>query len=51
LCKHFGIEATAYCPGKDPFGYWAVRYSVKEYFARLKAVFDILTEKKHEQNG
>ena len=48
VCRHFGIEAIAYCPGKDPFGYWSVRYSVKEYFARLKAVFDILTEKKND---
>jgi len=45
LCKHFGIDAIAYCPPKDPFGYWSVRYSVKEYFARAKAVLDILTQK------
>jgi SanA protein len=45
LCKHFGIDAIAYCPGRDPFGYWPVRYSVKEYFARLKAVFDVITAK------
>ncbi|HSY18664.1 MAG TPA: ElyC/SanA/YdcF family protein [Candidatus Acidoferrales bacterium] len=51
LCRHFGIEAVAYCPGKVPFGYWSVRYQVKEYFARLIAVFDILTESKHGQNG
>ena len=51
LCRHFGIDAVVYCPEKDPFGYWAVRYQVKEYFARLIAVFDILTESKHGQNG
>jgi SanA protein len=45
LCKHFGIDAIAYCPGRDTFGYWSVRYSVKEYFARLKAIFDIITAK------
>jgi SanA protein len=43
LCKHFGIKAVAYCPGREPFGYWFVRCQVKEYFARLKAVFDILS--------
>ncbi len=45
LCKHFGIDAIAYCPGRDTFGYWSVHYSVKEYFARLKAVFDIIAAK------
>ena len=47
LCRHFGIDAVAYCPGKESFGWWPIRYQVKEYFARLIAVFDVLTESKH----
>jgi SanA protein len=50
LCRHFGIDAVAMCPDKDPFSLWFVRYNVKEYFARLVAVFDIMTGKKHEPN-
>jgi len=41
ICKHFGIDAVAYCPEKTTFGIWPVRYQVREYFARLKAVFDV----------
>jgi SanA protein len=42
LCRHFGIDAIALCPSGDPFGWWYLRYNVREYFARLIAVFDIL---------
>jgi SanA protein len=45
LCRHFGIKAVAICPEPDPFSLWSVRYAVREYFARLAAVFDILTRK------
>ena len=48
LCRHFGIDAVAICPAKDPMSWWFVRYNVKEYFARLIAVFDIMTRKNHE---
>ncbi len=50
LCRHFGIDAVAICPAKDPFSLWSVRYNVKEYFARLIAVFDILIQKHNEPN-
>jgi SanA protein len=45
LCRHFGIDALAMCPANDPFSLWSVRYNVKEYFARLIAIFDILIRK------
>jgi SanA protein len=48
FCRHFEIDAVAYCPDKDPFGVWSVRYQVREYFARLKAVWDVLTDWNHE---
>jgi SanA protein len=48
LCRHFGIDAIAICPAKDPFSLWSVRYNVKEYFARLLAVFDVLVRGNHE---
>ena len=48
LCRHFGIDAVAICPDKDPLSLWFVRYEVKEYFARLISVFDVMTRKKHE---
>jgi vancomycin permeability regulator SanA len=50
FCRHFGIDAVAYCPDKETFGIWCVRYQVREYFARLKAVWDVLTDRNHEQN-
>lgn len=42
LCRHFGIDAVAICPEKEPFGFWSLRYSVREYFARLLAFFEVL---------
>lgn len=45
LCKYFGIEATAFCYGQDPFGSWWFRYNFREYFARVKAACDILIHK------
>jgi SanA protein len=50
ICRHFGIDAVAICPDRDPFGLWFVRYNVKEYFARLVAVFDAMTRKNHDSN-
>jgi SanA protein len=51
LCRHFGIDAIAICPDRDPFGFWSLKYSVREYFARLKAFFDVLIEKNNGKNG
>ena len=48
LCRHFGIDAVAICPEEDPLSLWFVRYTVKEYFAREIAVFDIMTSRNHE---
>jgi SanA protein len=30
-CRHFKIDAVAYYPDKDLFGFWSVRYHVREY--------------------
>jgi SanA protein len=43
LCRHFGIDAVAFCPAGDPFSLWYVRYNIREYFARLIAVFDVMS--------
>ena len=50
LCQHFGIDAFAICPEGDPFSLWFVRYNVKEYFARVRAAFDIMTQTHHGPN-
>lgn len=46
LCRHFGIDAVAMCPEKDPLSLWFLRYEAKEYFARLLTMFDIGFRKK-----
>jgi SanA protein len=39
LCRHFGIDAVAFCDGRKPAGYWLYRSELREYFARVKAFF------------
>jgi len=51
LCRHFGIEAVAYSPGKEPLGYWSLRSQVREYVARIKAVLDVLTRSENKNYG
>ena len=41
LCRHFGIEAVAFCSVEEPANYWFWRHRIREYFARVKAVWDI----------
>jgi SanA protein len=45
LCRHFGIDAVAFCYGKQSFGFWSIRYDVREWLARVKAFFEVLTDK------
>jgi SanA protein len=51
LCKHFGIDAVAFCHGKEPVGFWPVRSRVREWLACVKAVFEVLLDRKNYQNG
>ena len=44
LCRHFGLDAVAFCPDHEPAGLWSVRYQIREYFARVRAVYDLLNE-------
>lgn len=44
-CRHFGMDAVAFCPGKEPTDWWYVHYQIREYFARLKAVEDVLADR------
>jgi SanA protein len=46
LCQHFGIDAVAFCYGKKSFGFWSLRYDIREWFARAKAVFQVLIDRK-----
>ena len=46
LCQHFGIDAIAFCYGKESFGFWSMRYDVREWFARVKSVFQVLMDRK-----
>lgn len=44
LSHHFGIDAVAFCYGKEPFGFWMVRYHAREWFARVKAFCQVLLD-------
>lgn len=50
LCEHFGIDAIAICPEKDPYSLWFFRYQFKEFFSRVIAVFEIAVRRHHEPN-
>ncbi|HEY3863873.1 MAG TPA: ElyC/SanA/YdcF family protein [Verrucomicrobiae bacterium] len=42
LCRHFGMDATAYYSGNESRDHWYYRHRLREYFARVKAVMDII---------
>ena len=44
LCRHFGIDAIAFCGDREPSGYWMFRSESREYLARVKAVLDVWTD-------
>jgi SanA protein len=44
LCRHFGIDAVAFCYGEESFGFWSARYYVREWFARVKAFAQVLID-------
>jgi SanA protein len=46
LCRHFGIDAVAFCYGKESFGFWSLRYDIREWLACVKAVFQVLIDRK-----
>ena len=46
LCRHFGIDAVAYCPDKEPFGFWFMRYHVREWLARVKAFCEVVVDRR-----
>jgi len=50
LCRHFGIDAVAFCYGEESFGFWSLRYHSREWFARVKAAFQVMIDKKAGQN-
>jgi SanA protein len=50
LCRHFGIDAVAFCCGEEPFGLWSLRYHAREWLARVKAAFQVLLDRKAGQN-
>jgi SanA protein len=41
-CEHFGIDSVAFCPGQDPVNIWFFRYRIREFFARIKMVIDMM---------
>lgn len=41
LCRHFGIDAVAFCGDREPSSYWLFRVEVREYLARVKAMIDV----------
>jgi SanA protein len=41
LCRHFGIDAVAFCGDKEPSSYWLFRVEAREYLARVKALIDV----------
>jgi SanA protein len=40
LCRHFGIDAVAFCYGDEPVGFWSLRSNAREWLARVKAFFE-----------
>jgi SanA protein len=44
LCRHFGIDADAFCYGDESIGFWSLRYHAREWFARVKAVLQVLID-------
>ncbi len=44
LCRHFGIDAVAFCGDREPWSYWLFRVEVREYLARVKALIDVWTD-------
>ena len=43
ICRHFGIDAVAFCGSEEGTSFWSVRSQLREYLARVKAVADTLT--------
>jgi len=43
LCRHFGMDAVAFCGRSEPNSWWAWRYRFRECLARVKAVMDLFT--------
>jgi SanA protein len=50
LCRHFGIDGVAFCYGEEPFGFGSLRYHLREWFARVKAAFQVMIDRKAAQN-
>ena len=50
LCRHFGIDAVAFCQDKESFGFWFIRYHAREWLARVKAFGQVLVDGKRNQN-
>jgi SanA protein len=42
LCRHFGIDAVAFCYGDEPVGFWSLRSNAREWLARVKAFFEVM---------
>lgn len=45
VARHFRINAVAFCYGEESFGFWSLRYQIRESLARVKAFFQVLTDK------
>lgn len=50
LCRHFGIDAVAFCQDKESFGFWFIRYHAREWLARVKAFGEVLVDGRRNQN-
>jgi SanA protein len=51
LSRHFGIDAVAFCHGREPFGFWTVRYHSREWLARVKAFIQVSLDTRSVSNG
>jgi len=44
LARHFHIDAVAFCYGDESFGFWSLRYEIRESLARVKAFSQVLMD-------
>ena len=45
LAHHFGINAVVFCHDQESFGFWYMRYHAREWLARVKAFFEVMTDR------
>ncbi|MGD1088708.1 MAG: ElyC/SanA/YdcF family protein [Verrucomicrobiota bacterium] len=44
LCQHFGVDSVAFCAREEHIDFWSIRSQIREWLARVKAVFQVLID-------